>query len=84
MNNIFYIILCAAFFIQCSPKMGFTNLENNTSYGLHGKLTAKEGKGKELTIILLEASKLMETAKGCRLYAVSIDNKNPEVVWEAT
>ncbi|PRX54259.1 putative quinol monooxygenase [Flagellimonas meridianipacifica] len=81
MKNVFYIILCAALFIQCSPRVSFTNLENNTSYGLHGKLTAKEGKGKELAKILLEASELMESAKGCRLYAISMDHTNPDDVW---
>ena len=81
MKKIFCIILCTSLFIRCSPRIGFTNMENNTSYGLHGKLTAKEGKGKELSTILLEASELMESAKGCRLYAVSMDNTNPDDVW---
>ncbi len=52
-------------------------MENDTSYGLHGKLTAKAGKAR----ILLEASELMESAKGCRLYAISMDNTNPDEVW---
>ncbi|NHF58523.1 antibiotic biosynthesis monooxygenase [Flavobacteriaceae bacterium TP-CH-4] len=81
MKKVFYIIICTALFIQCSPRLGFTNLENNTSYGLHGKLTAKEGKGQELSSILLEAAKLMESAKGCRLYAVGVDKTYPNEVW---
>lgn len=42
-------------------------------YLLHGKLTAKAGHQEELADILLQASKLVSTAKGCLLYAVSKD-----------
>jgi len=56
-------------------------MKNNTLHGLHGKLVAKEGKAKELAQILLDASALMKSAKGCHLYAVSIDNNNPNEVW---
>lgn len=56
-------------------------MEENTYYGLHGKLVAKEGKGKELSRILLDAAALMKSAKGCHLYAVSIDSSNPNEVW---
>ncbi|MEZ4684911.1 MAG: hypothetical protein R3B47_02265 [Bacteroidia bacterium] len=37
-------------------------------YGLHGKLTATEGNADQLAAILLQASELVSTAKGCRLY----------------
>ena len=50
-------------------------------YGLHGKLTATAGNGDKLAAILLEASRLVSTAKGCRLYMVSKDNTDPEAVW---
>lgn len=50
-------------------------------YGLHGKLTAKQGSGKELAGILLEAAKLVSEAKGCRLYLISKDNNDKEAVW---
>ncbi len=56
-------------------------MEDNSLYGLHGKLVAKEGKAKELSRILLDASSLMQSAKGCYLYAVSIDMSNPSEVW---
>ena len=56
-------------------------MENNIFYGLHGKLNAKEGKAQELASILLDASALMQNAKGCHLYAVSIDQNNPNEVW---
>ena len=42
-------------------------------YLLHGKLNAKPGHVDELANILLEASKLVATAKGCRIYAVGKD-----------
>ncbi len=56
-------------------------MENNTYYGLNGKLTAQEGRGQELAEILLEAAALMKSAKGCRLYSVAIDSASPEDVY---
>ena len=50
-------------------------------YGLHGKLQAKSGKGDELAAILLQASQLVATAKGCHLYLVSKDAQNPDSIW---
>lgn len=44
-------------------------------YLLQGKLKSKQGKQKELSEILLAASKLVSAAKGCELYIVS---KSPE------
>ena len=50
-------------------------------YGLHGKLTATPGNGDKLAAILLEAAKLVSTAKGCRLYMVSKDHSDADAVW---
>ena len=50
-------------------------------YGLHGKLQATTGNGEQLSRILLEASKLVSEAKGCRLYLVSQDSTTPDAVW---
>lgn len=50
-------------------------------YGLHGKLTATPGNGERLAAILLEAARLVSTAKGCRLYVVSRDGNDAESVW---
>lgn len=50
-------------------------------YGLHGKLKATEGNGEKLASILLEAARLVSTAKGCHLYIVSKDKANNEMVW---
>jgi quinol monooxygenase YgiN len=50
-------------------------------YGLHGKLTATTGSGDKLAAILLAASELVSTAKGCHVYLVSKDNSDPEAVW---
>ncbi|MBJ6118805.1 antibiotic biosynthesis monooxygenase [Pontibacter sp. BT310] len=52
-----------------------------TKYGLHGKLTAQQGKGDELAAILLQASELLKTAKGCHLYVISKDHQNADTVW---
>jgi quinol monooxygenase YgiN len=45
-------------------------------YLLHGKLTAKSGHRDELTDILLQASQLVSTAKGCKLYVIGKDEKD--------
>jgi len=50
-------------------------------YGLHGKLTATAGNGDQLSAILLEASRLVSTDKGCHLYLVSQDNSDQDSVW---
>jgi quinol monooxygenase YgiN len=50
-------------------------------YGLHGKLKATKGNGDFLASILLKASKLVETAKGCHLYLVSKDKNEPDNIW---
>ncbi len=43
-------------------------------YLLHSKLTAKQGHQGDLAAILLDASKLVSTAKGCHLYVVGHDS----------
>ncbi|MFD3000795.1 putative quinol monooxygenase [Pontibacter toksunensis] len=50
-------------------------------YGLHGKLTATEGNAEKLSSILLQASALVSTARGCHLYMVSKDKTDENVVW---
>ena len=50
-------------------------------YGLHGKLNATAGNASKLAEILIEASKLVATAKGCHLYVVSKDENEPNSVW---
>jgi len=50
-------------------------------YGLHGHLQAKEGKGKELAAILIKASELVSTAKGCKLYVIGTDETKTDAVW---
>ncbi len=50
-------------------------------YLLHGKITAKGGHSNELAKILIEASKLVSTAPGCRCYIVSRDESEPGSVY---
>lgn len=50
-------------------------------YLLHGKLTAKVGHKDELVNILLEASKLVATAKGCQLYVIGTDENDTNAVY---
>ncbi|MCD6067595.1 MAG: hypothetical protein K0S33_2421 [Bacteroidetes bacterium] len=50
-------------------------------YFLHGKLTAKAGKGEELRSVLLEAADSLMTVKGCNVYAIGKDAVSSDVVW---
>lgn len=50
-------------------------------YLLHGKLSAKQGHRDELATILLDASKLVSTAKGCRLYVVGLEKEDENAVF---
>ena len=51
-------------------------MENKNLYGLNATLIAKDGKSNELSQILLEASKLMQEAEGCHLYAIGKSKTN--------
>ncbi|AKQ46892.1 antibiotic biosynthesis monooxygenase [Rufibacter radiotolerans] len=50
-------------------------------YGLHGKLTATDGNKDALASILVKASKLVFTMKGCHVYFISEDKNDPAAVW---
>ena len=50
-------------------------------YGLFGKLQAKPGKGEELGMVLLEAAKLMENARGSVHYLVCKEAGDPDRIW---
>ena len=50
-------------------------------YLLHGKLTARQGHRDELASILIDASKLVSTAKGCKLYVVGLDKDDNNSVY---
>jgi quinol monooxygenase YgiN len=50
-------------------------------YLLQGKLTAKAGHADELAKILLDASKLVSTAKGCKLYVIGKDPNDLKSVY---
>lgn len=50
-------------------------------YLLNGKLTAKPGHREALAGILLEASSLVATAKGCCLYVIARDQSDNQSVY---
>lgn len=50
-------------------------------FGLSGKLKAQVGHAHELAAILVQASKLVSTAKGCYLYLVSQDTNDQNCIW---
>ncbi|NHE57208.1 putative quinol monooxygenase [Cyclobacterium plantarum] len=50
-------------------------------YLLNGKLTAKPGHQEALAAILLQASELVATAKGCRLYVIGQNPDDPHSVY---
>jgi quinol monooxygenase YgiN len=51
------------------------------NYLLHGKLTAKQGHRNELATILIQASKLVATANGCKLYVIGLDSSDENSVF---
>lgn len=52
-----------------------------TKYFFHGKLTAKQGSGKQLSSILLQASQLISEVEGCQVYLISKDPQDEEATW---
>ena len=58
-----------------------SNEEHMEHYLLHGKLVAKEGQSEQLANILLRASELVATAKGCIYYVVSRNPEEPQAVY---
>lgn len=50
-------------------------------YLLHGKLTAKSGHREELANILIQASQLVSTARGCKLYVIGKDENDADSVF---
>ncbi len=50
-------------------------------YLLHGKLTAKAGQADDMAKILIEASNLVSTAKGCKLYVIGKDQNDINAVF---
>jgi quinol monooxygenase YgiN len=52
-----------------------------SKYGLHGRLRSRAGSNEKLAQILLEASRLVSHAKGCRLYLISRDKNDDDSIW---
>ena len=80
MKNVLIVILCLISyqgFSQTNPN----DQKTMDNYLLHGKFTAKTGLADELANILIEASQLVSTAKGCKLYVVSRDKNDPNSVY---
>jgi quinol monooxygenase YgiN len=50
-------------------------------YLLQGKLTAKSGHRDELADILIKASQLVKTAKGCKLYVIGKEENDSNSVY---
>ncbi len=50
-------------------------------FGLHGSLKAIKGKGFQLADLLLKASAVLESIAGCRLYVISVDSDDEDLIW---
>ena len=88
MKSALYSIFLALFLISCLPTEKFSRMERQPIFGLHGQFVAKEGRGVELSKILLEAASLMKNVEGCYLYAVSLDKPHSDTIlvteiWES-
>ena len=50
-------------------------------YFLYGKFIAKQGSRDEIATILVNASKIVSTAKGCKLYIIGVDNSDTNSIY---
>ena len=50
-------------------------------YQLHGSLKAAKGSGNKLANILIEASEVVSELDDCKLYLVSLDKKDEDIIW---
>lgn len=50
-------------------------------YGFHGKFKAQKGKREELVSVLLQAARLVSTAKGCHQYIIYKDLKDEDEIY---
>jgi quinol monooxygenase YgiN len=53
----------------------------HNTYGRFGKFTARPGKADELLTILLNAAGAVSKAQGCRMYIVSRDVNDGNIIW---
>jgi len=49
-------------------------------FGMQVAMTAVSGKGEELAAIMLDASKLVSTLKGCQIYVVQLSTSEKDTV----
>jgi quinol monooxygenase YgiN len=57
-----------------------TMTESKTLYGFSVTFKTKPGKGPDMIAILLQAAEGVQTAKGCHLYIISQDEKDPDTI----
>lgn len=57
-----------------------TMTESKTRYGFSVSFKTKPGKGSDMINILLQAAEGVRTVKGCHLYIVSQDEKDPDTI----
>lgn len=74
------LVLALLLFV-CSFTQAQTSEMTTHKYGLIASLKAKEGKTEELGKILLKASELVSTSKGCISYVVSLDAEDEHLLW---
>lgn len=56
-------------------------IERLLMYQLHGSLKATKGNGYKLAEILIEASEVVTAIEECKLYIVSTDPKDDDIIW---
>lgn len=56
-------------------------IKDESKFGLHGALKAKDGKSDELARILLKAAELVSDVPGNQLYIVSKDSEDKNKIW---
>lgn len=86
--NTAVILICLAFSNTSLAKNLEKIIMENTKFGMQVALTAQEGKGGELAVIMLKASELVTSMSGCHAYIVqlSVTDENRILiteVWES-
>jgi len=91
MKVIVYILFSLLILVMpCHSVAGSDTSEkgNNMSFGMQVVMTAVPEKGEELGSLMLEASELVSTLQGCKLYVVQLSSSEKDTVlitevWES-
>lgn len=73
-------ILIFTFSVSTLEASEATKKGNNMNFGMQVVMTATPKKGEELAGLMLQASKLVSSLKGCKLYIVQLSTSEQDTV----